>query len=115
MDPLNLGKDSCLHILGFLDAHSLLALGACSREWRELTADEGLWQALCQRDQPSLAAQHSLATAGGACCVRLGAALAAAARWVWRRDPARLPHTGPGTPLLTPLPDRCRRGVWQRQ
>lgn len=137
MDPLNLGKDSCLHILGFLDAHSvsralagsgflptcarrcllalqppscskrtlsaaanafrrrslwvswprrpsrqlalpfraspplstatqLLALGACSREWRELTADEGLWQALCQRDQPSLAAQHSLATAAGA-------------------------------------------------
>ncbi len=44
----------------------LLALGACSREWRELAASEALWQALCRHDQPLLAAQHSLAAAAGA-------------------------------------------------
>ncbi|KAL4446842.1 hypothetical protein ABPG77_008086 [Micractinium sp. CCAP 211/92] len=66
MDPVVLGRDACLHILGCLDAPSLLALGACSREWRELAANEALWQALCRRDQPLLAAQHALAAAAGA-------------------------------------------------
>lgn len=28
----------------------LLALGSCNREWRRLTADQRLWQALAQRD-----------------------------------------------------------------
>ncbi|KAL4434043.1 hypothetical protein ABPG75_000484 [Micractinium tetrahymenae] len=65
MNPLVLGRDACLHILGCLDASSVLALGACSREWHQLAADEAAWNALCRRDQQSLAAQHELTIASG--------------------------------------------------